>query len=130
MSKLWQLKKISTNESLNDPQLLPDNWGPIFGMRGFEDRLGDLSWLGPDYVDQGWFIVGDAPESIVATPSTPAELEWNRAKELLKDSDWSMLSDIPMTREEKIKWIDYRQALREIRLQPGFPTDIQWPAKP
>ena len=26
--------------------------------------------------------------------------------------------------------IEYRRALREIRLQPGFPDAIQWPARP
>jgi len=125
---LWQLKKISTGESLNEPQRLPENWGPIFGMAGIQDKLGDLSWLGVSYTDQGWFIVGEDTDSHVAL--TPAELAWFDAKQLLKDSDWSMLSDVPMTAGNKTAWIEYRKALREIRLQPGFPTSINWPAKP
>jgi len=40
MIKLWQLKNLSTNEALNEPQRLPENWGPIFGMAGIQDRLG------------------------------------------------------------------------------------------
>ena len=75
--KLWQLKKLSSGESLNEPQLLPENWGPIFGMAGFADRIGDLSWLGEAYNDIGWVIVGDAPpepqpETIIGpTPEPP-----------------------------------------------------------
>ena len=41
-----------------------------------------------------------------------------------------MLSDVPMTAGDKAKWIEYRRGLREIRLQPGFPDSIQWPARP
>jgi hypothetical protein len=96
-------------------------------MSGFTDRIGDLSFVG--IVDQGWFeIPGEAP----ATPaqSTPAELAWNRAKLFLAESDWSMLPDVPLTKGDKVLWQAYRKALREIRLQVGFPDNINWPVKP
>jgi hypothetical protein len=128
MSKLWQLKKLSDGSALNTPQKLPENWGPIFGLAGFQDRLGDLSWLGEAYADQGWFVVGDAPAE--PNQATEADLAWGKAKQLLQDSDWSMLSDVPLTNGEKILWIEYRRSLRDIRLQNGFPTDIQWPSRP
>ena len=123
---LWQLKRISTNQALNEPQKLPENWGPIFGLSGVKDKLGDLSWIGLE--DQGWFEVeGTLPSS---GESTLSDIEWNKAKGLLIDSDWSMLSDVPMTVGDKQKWIEYRKALREIKLQEGFPDTISWPAKP
>jgi len=124
---LWQLKKLSTGEPLNSPQVLPENWGPIFGMSGFIDQISDLSFVGIE--DQGWFQVeGDAP---VALPvSTPAELAWEVAKSLLAASDWSMLPDVPLTKGDKVLWQAYRKALREIRLQVGFPDNINWPIKP
>lgn len=125
---MWQLKKLSTGETLNEPQKLPENWGPIFGMSGVQDRLGDLSWLGDAYADQGWFVVGES--SADPAPSSAAELEWEKAKGLLAASDWAVLSDVPMTAGDKALWIEYRRALREIRLQAGFPADIQWPARP
>jgi hypothetical protein len=128
MSKLWQLKKLSSGEALNEPQRLPENWGPIFGLAGFIDKIGDLSWLGDVYNDTGWVIVGDAPA--LPTESTKAELEWEKAKQRLRDSDWTMLSDVPMTSGDKALWIEYRRALRDIRLQAGFPNDIQWPVAP
>lgn len=128
MSKLWQLKKLSTNEALNEPQVLPENWGPIFGLHGIKEKLGDLSWLGEQYADQGWFIVGDAPDG--PKESSIAELLWERAKKDLKESDWAVLSDVPMTVGKRQEWIEYRQALREIRLQSGFPNDVVWPKIP
>lgn len=128
MAKLWQLKKISTNQSLNEAQLLPENWGPIFGMSGVIERLSDLSWLGENYKDMGWFPVGDAPAG--PTVSSTADLVWERAKKLLMESDWSMMPDVAMTSGQKVEWIEYRKALREIRLQNGFPHEVEWPKQP
>lgn len=125
---LWQLKNLKTGAALNEPQKLPENWGPIFGMSGVVDRLGDLSWLGTDYVDMGWVVVGEAPAD--PEQASAADLAWNHAKSLLQESDWSVLPDVPMTSGEKTAWIEYRKALREIRLQAGFPSNIQWPKAP
>jgi len=124
---LWQLKKISTGETLNEPQKLPENWGPIFGLHGFIDQLGDLSWLGEAYADQGWFVVGEAPAE--PAQSTPAELAWEKAKRLLRESDWSMLPDVPMNKTQKALWAAYRRELREIRLHAEFPN-MSWPVAP
>ena len=124
---LWQLKKLSTNEALNEPQKLPENWGPIFGLAGIQDQLGDLSWLGEAYADQGWFVVGEAPAAPVQ--ATEAELAWENAKRMLRESDWSMLPDVPMTAGDKALWVEYRRALREIRLHPNFPK-MSWPVAP
>ena len=128
MSKLWQLKKLSDGSALNEPQPLPENWGPIFGLHGFIDQIGDLSWLGEAYNDMGWVEVGDAPPGPV--PSSAAELAWDKAKKLLAESDWSMLPDVPLMDFQKTAWVEYRRALREIRLQSGFPDAIQWPVRP
>jgi len=84
--------------------------------------------LGEAYSNQGWVIVGEAPADPV--PSTAAELAWDRAKKLLQESDWSVLSDVPMTSGDKALWIEYRRSLREIRLQSGFPSKILWPVAP
>ena len=51
---------------------------------------------------------------------------------LLVESDFS---DLPVTQArlsdaQKTAWATYRQALRDITLQQGFPWDISWPVKP
>ena len=125
---MWQLKKLSTGETLNEPQKLPENWGSIFGMSGIQDRLGDLSWLGEAYADQGWVVVGESPAE--PAQSTAAELAWERAKQMLKESDWAMLPDVPMTVGDKQAWIKYRMDLRNIRSSTGFPDAFSFPAKP
>lgn len=130
MVQLWQLKKITNNQPLNEPQPLPENWGPIFGMSGFIERLSDLSWLGPDYADQGWFVVGEDSNSTTITTQSKSDEVWERSKQLLRDSDWSVLPDVIMTKADKESWYEYRKALREIKLQPGFPNEVQWPSAP
>ena len=46
---------------------------------------------------------------------------------LLKESDWTQVPDAPVDQQA---WADYRQALRDVPQQDGFPTDIDWPSKP
>jgi len=45
----------------------------------------------------------------------------------LKDSDWTQVSDAPV---DKAAWAIYRQALRDVTGQQGFPWTIQWPEMP
>lgn len=123
---MWQLKKLSTGEALNEPQRLPENWGPIFGMGGVKDRLGDLSWLGDAYADQGWVEVGEE----AAIPMTADEANATIAQ-LLKDTAWAVAEDnLTITKGKRADWMAFRQALRDIPLQSGFPTNIVWPTEP
>lgn len=47
---------------------------------------------------------------------------------LLTASDWTQLPDVP--KDTRKKWADYRQKLRDISSQPGFPASVVWPEKP
>lgn len=46
----------------------------------------------------------------------------------LRESDWTQSQDIDPTKRQE--WATYRQSLRDITEQPGFPDNITWPAKP
>lgn len=45
----------------------------------------------------------------------------------LAASDWTQLADAPV---DAAAWVVYRQALRDIPTQTGFPWNITWPVKP
>jgi len=47
---------------------------------------------------------------------------------LLLESDWRMISDYQGT--DQAEWQTYRQELRDIPTQSGFPTLVTWPTKP
>jgi hypothetical protein len=68
-------------------------------------------------------------EQIEATEKQANDLRLRR-KYTLMDCDWTQLPDVVMTEEKKIEWNTYRQSLRDITLQEGFPWDIVWPTPP
>ena len=49
-----------------------------------------------------------------------------RRDSLLQETDWMALSDVTMSSE----MTTYRQALRDIPAQSGFPFSVTWPNKP
>lgn len=46
---------------------------------------------------------------------------------LLSASDWTQVADAPV---DQAAWATYRQSLRDIPQQAGFPSNIMWPSKP
>jgi hypothetical protein len=46
---------------------------------------------------------------------------------LLTQSDWTQLPDAPV---DSAAWASYRQALRDVPAQAGFPFEVVWPVKP
>lgn len=53
------------------------------------------------------------------------EVREQRAK-LIAETDWMALSDNTLSPA----WATYRQALRDITAQEGFPHNVTWPTKP
>lgn len=82
--------------------------------------------------DQGrWFtkysVVDMNQEAKDALDTTQAEAMRRQRTEKLKDSDWTQIAD---STADKTAWATYRQALRDITAQAGFPWDITWPDAP
>ena len=49
---------------------------------------------------------------------------------LLQESDWTDTVSAQSRLSNWQEWQDYRQALRDITQQTGFPLDIEWPVAP
>jgi hypothetical protein len=71
-----------------------------------------------DYATKQWVQDQSAQENAIKA----------QRNQLLQQSDWTQLSDI--SAETKALWEPYRQALRDITDQPGYPYDIVWPTPP
>ena len=73
------------------------------------------------------------PSHYRTLPKTQLELEvierQNRDDLLLK-SDFSQTNDSVLSPAKKAEWATYRQALRDVTAQSGFPYEINWPVKP
>lgn len=81
-------------------------------------------WNGTEWIQEA------LPEPLPPSPEPPITEEQARAERnnKLLESDWAMLTDVPIS--NRSEWVTYRQSLRDVPQQAGFPTDIDWPAKP
>lgn len=48
----------------------------------------------------------------------------------IAQSDWTQLIDSPFSNDTNGVWQAYRQALRDVPQQDGFPWDVTWPTPP
>jgi hypothetical protein len=86
---------------------------------------------GVEQINGQWFTkysVADMDaDAIAATDAEQAKsVRADRTKHLA-DSDWTQVADAPV---DKAAWATYRQALRDITAQAGFPWTIDWPTQP
>ena len=82
-----------------------------------------------------WNLVDPQPSSEqlnAAWLAANSSNEWGLVREkraiLLDNSDWTQLSDVPLSDEKKAEWVSYRQALRDITTQPE--GSVSWPVEP
>ena len=79
-----------------------------------------------------------SPEEIAEFETQQAEwaagADGRKAEEIRKErdskltqSDWTQVADAPV---DQTAWATYRQALRDIPEQAGFPTEVNWPTAP
>ena len=72
-------------------------------------------------------------EWVAVPPNPPTEAEVRQERDtLLANSDWTQLPDAQaaLSDAKKLAWAVYRQALRDVPQQSGFPANVVWPDKP
>jgi hypothetical protein len=72
---------------------------------------------------QTWVVQDYTPEE---TEDRAAQVRSQRTN-MLAECDWTQLPDAPV---DQAAWAAYRQALRDVSKQPGFPWTVEWPAQP
>jgi hypothetical protein len=107
---------------------------------------GDIVFEGPQptatryqiVVRQGVIQLGDKwytnyvavdlpPEACTALDDQQAAAVRADRNSRLAACDWTQVADAPV---DKAVWATYRQELRDITSQPGFPWEITWPVAP
>jgi hypothetical protein len=75
--------------------------------------------------------------SLVVTPLAPTLTTAEVAQSVRTDrnrlmvlTDWTVLPNSPFTTAETTAWATYRQGLRDITTQSGFPSTVVWPVPP
>ena len=71
-------------------------------------------------------------EEEIAADRVPLQASAARAQrgKLLAATDWAVLPDSPLDESSKTSLKTYRQALRDVPQQEGFPNNISWPNMP
>ena len=77
----------------------------------------------------GWVVaeMDLSPEDLAAQTQEKSISVRAERNEKLAASDWTQLGD---STADKGAWAAYRQALRDITAQSGFPWTIEWPVQP
>ena len=79
-----------------------------------------------EWIDGEAVIREMTKEEVAALAPTEEQVRASR-NALLVESDWTQLKDAPV---DQLAWATYRQALRDITSQKGFPASVIWPDKP
>ena len=119
------------------PQAVPTNHYQFSMRHGVEQING--KWytkhvLGPVFTDK------PATDTEPAKTAAQQEAEYKATKDAeqaksvradrnkrIADCDWTQVEDSPV---DKAAWATYRQSLRDIPQQAGFPWEVQWPDMP
>ena len=75
----------------------------------------------------GWVVLDKSAEDVQQYDANVAEAARNKRNQLLSGSDWTQVADAPVN---ATAWATYRQALRDVTTQEGFPHNVTWPTKP
>ena len=79
---------------------------------------------------QTWTVTTASVEEIEQRRTTQMKLIRSQRGLLLDQTDFTQIPDYPASDAEHNFWINYRQALRDIPLQSGFPWQVEWPEFP
>lgn len=102
-----------------------DNWYWYEGASPLDAALNEKIVVSIDgEIATGAFVV-DPDISDVAE-----DYQRSVRNDLLAASDWTQMPDSPLSASAKAQWATYRQSLRDVPEQSGFPDDITWPTEP
>ena len=77
--------------------------------------------------ETSWTVRNMAAEETQQRDSEEASEVRTARNKKLADSDWTQIADSPA---DKAAWATYRQSLRNVPSQAGFPWTIEWPTQP
>lgn len=119
---------LGMNIHLSDNSIIPY----AYRVDGEEDNDGFICQaVKHDYISGNFTEINECPDWRIQLEkevlSLDVRLERNK---LLSDTDHLIQADYPISDEKKQEIKVYRQALRDIPQQDGFPDNIVWPDKP
>lgn len=102
----------------------------------FKPHNSDTQKLVPcdPYIEDGWAytveVQDKTAEEVAADTASKAMQARAKRDEILKRSDWMVIRAQETGTTIDAEWATYRQALRDVTEQDGFPLTIEWPIDP
>lgn len=104
---------FATPPELTSTQVLVEG-APVFSTE-------DQRWT------QVWAVRDLTAEEVASRNAGQAASVRSERNGLLTASDWTQVADAPV---DQAAWATYRQALRDVTAQTGFPWTVEWPTQP
>ena len=131
---LGQLRRDNPQTSF--PKLIPDEILASYDVYPYtRPKPDEYDSLARRLIDDAF--VQDAeghwslPYKLEALPLEQAERNIrSRRDNLLAETDWIVVKSYERGQNTPAEWELYRQALRDIATQAGFPHEVTWPTKP
>lgn len=122
------------NPNVSFPKKVPEQMMGKFGMfvvhmseaPSINSRVQTLS-SDVQFIDGKWkqvWSVSNLPEDIAS------ENVRTQRDKMLEKTDWMVIRSQETGTPVSSNWSSYRQALRDITAQQGFPYQVNWPVKP
>lgn len=115
-----------TNEQMVQ-RYIDEGLVPNLPWQDWFEITGNNANFGADFLIPDWQL----KTCIINEPAYYKQVEDNvllQRSIMLQQSDWSQMADTPEA--TKLAWQPYRQALRDIPSQPGYPMDVIFPTPP
>lgn len=132
---LTELKRETPNVSF--PSQLSDEDAADFGLYpvtpaeqpayDYRKNLERTAVQGADGWVEQWTEVDASAEEIAQRTEVQSSIVRGDRNQRLTNSDWTQLAD---NTADTNAWAAYRQALRDLPAQPGFPHNVTWPTEP
>lgn len=124
------------NPQVSFPEVPSDELLASYGVYSYTRPAQlDCDWLTSKVVDGSFEQDADGnwslPYKLEAHPLADAEANVRSHRgSLLADSDWIVTKSLEAGQAVPADWAAYRQALRDVTAQTGFPYYVIWPTKP
>ena len=138
---IGQLRKDNPNTSF--PKNIPDSLLAEFGV--FPVTVAEM----PTYAERtqtitqnetatqvngawvyGWTVADKTAEEVAAYETAKGMSVRSQRDEKLAETDWMVIKATETGVALATEWATYRQALRDVTAQTGFPNEVTWPTKP
>lgn len=119
---------LGMNIHLSDNSIIPY----AYRVDGEEDNDGFICQaVKHDYISGNFTEINECPDWKIQLEKEMVSLDIRLERnKLLSDTDHLIQADYPISDEKRQEIKVYRQALRDIPQQDGFPENIIWPDKP